>query len=102
KFATQKDRRRCPSAAEVQHPHAGPQVQRRREPLGHPERIRPPAGAGHDPFRVVLRRAGKSLRNEPLVQGHVDLLYRTLGMSRAWMPERGTSVGGWVLAPRLC
>ena len=29
-FAAQEDRRQCPPAAEVQHPHAGPQVQRRR------------------------------------------------------------------------
>ena len=48
-LAAQEDRRRRPPAAEVQHPHAGPQVQRRREPLGQPQRVGPAAGAGEDP-----------------------------------------------------
>ena len=34
KFTMQKDRRRRPATAEVQHPHGGSQVQRHREPLG--------------------------------------------------------------------
>ena len=71
-FAPQKDRRRRPSAAEVQHPHAGPQVQRRREPLSQPQRIGPAAGVGQDPFGVVLRRAGKSLGHVPIVWVHAD------------------------------
>src|SRR3989442_9019173 len=73
KFAVQKDRRRRPSATEVQHPHAGPQVQRRGKPLGDPEGVGPAAGAGDDPFGVVLGRAGKSFGEEPLVRGHVHL-----------------------------
>ena len=60
-FSSQEDRRRCPSAAEVQYAHAGPQVQRCGEPLAQPQRISGAAYAGENPFGMVLRRARKSL-----------------------------------------
>ena len=60
-FAVEEDRGCGASAAKVEYPHSRSQIERGREPLGHPEWIRGPADAGKEPFRVVLRRAGKSL-----------------------------------------
>ena len=57
----EEDRGGGASAAKVEYPHSRSQIKRGREPLGHPEWIRGPADAGKEPFRVVLRRAGKSL-----------------------------------------
>ena len=71
-FATEKDRRHRQPAAEVQHPHVGPQVERLGEPLGEPQRVGPAAGAGDDPFGMVFRRARESLRHQSLVCGHGD------------------------------
>ena len=62
-FAVEEDRRCGASAAKVEYPHSRSQIERGREPLGHPEWIRGPADAGKEPFRVVSRRAGKSLGN---------------------------------------
>src|SRR2546422_499423 len=66
-LAAEEDRRRRPPAAEVEHPQAGPQVQRGREPLGQPQRVGSAADAGDDPLGMVLRRAGRSLGDELLV-----------------------------------
>ena len=66
-FALEEDRGGGASAAKVEYPHSRLQIERGREPLGHPEWIRGPADAGKQPFRVVLRRAGKSLRMDEMV-----------------------------------
>jgi hypothetical protein len=66
-FAVEEDRGCGASAAKVEYPHSRSQIERGREPLGHPEWIRGPANAGKEPFRVVLRRAGKSLWNGGMV-----------------------------------
>src|SRR5215469_5264127 len=66
-FAVEEDRGCGASAAQVEYPHSRSQLERGREPLGHPEWIRGPADAGKEPFRVVLRRAGKSLGNGGMV-----------------------------------
>ena len=66
-----KEDGRCPAAAtEVQHAHAGPQVHRLGQPLGQPQRVGPAADAGDDPLGVVARRAGKPLRDKPLIHCH--------------------------------
>ena len=64
-FAVEEDRGGGASAAKVEYPHSRSQIKRGGEPLGHPEWIR--ADAGEEPFRVVLRRAGKSLWNSGMV-----------------------------------
>src|SRR5439155_6452565 len=71
-FSPQEHRRRCSSAAEIQYAHAGPQVQRRGEPLAQPQRIGRTADAGENPFGMVLRRTRKSLADQWLVRSHVN------------------------------
>ena|SRR5271156_4200613 len=66
-FSVKEDRGCGAAAAEVEHPHSRSQIERWREPLGHPKWIRGSAKAGKEPFRVVLRRAGKSLGNGGMV-----------------------------------
>ena len=62
-FAVEEDRGGGASAAKVEYSHSRLQIKRGHKPLGHPEWIRGPADAGKEPFRVVFRRAGKSLGN---------------------------------------
>src|SRR6185503_7871747 len=71
KFAAQEDGRRGASAAEIQHPHAGPQIHCAREPLGQPEGVCRAAGVRHDPFMIVSRGARKALRNGRRVWAHL-------------------------------
>jgi hypothetical protein len=76
-LAAEEDRRDCPAAAEVQHPHAGPQVEPFAEPLGEPQRVGRAAHAGDHPVGVVSRRAGKPVVEQPLVGDHVTSSGRT-------------------------
>jgi hypothetical protein len=62
-FAPQKDGRRGPPAAKIQHSQAGAQVQRRRKPLSNPEGIRTPTGIGLDPIGVISRSTRESVGN---------------------------------------
>ena len=62
-LAAEEDRRQSAPASEVQHPHAGPQVERFGEPLGQPQRVGAPADPRQHPLRVVSRGARKTLRD---------------------------------------
>ena len=57
-LAAQEDRRRRASTAEIQHPHAGPQVERLGQPLGQPQRVGPAAGTRRAPTRGGTSRRG--------------------------------------------
>src|SRR5205823_6216924 len=105
-LTVEEDRGQGAPAAEVQHAHAGPQIQHAGKPLGQPQRIGPAADAGNDPLGVIPRRAGKVLQDEPLI--HVDALPLglTRQMSRApWWhdgPRHSARVGSiWMLGGRL-
>src|SRR4051794_15889577 len=64
-FAVEEDRRCGASADKVEYPHSRLQIERGREPLGHPSWIRGPADAGKEPFQVVLPRAGTGTISRP-------------------------------------
>src|SRR5207247_6139528 len=105
-LTVEKDRGQGAPAAEVQHAHAGPQVQRPSKPLGQPQGIGPAADAGNDPPGVIRRRAGKVLQEEPLIHVAALPLGRTRQMSRApWWhdgPRHSARVGSiWMLGGRL-
>src|SRR5262245_36349118 len=70
-LAVEKNRRKRTSAAEVQHPHAGPQLDCFREPLGQPQRISSATDTGKYPLGVVTRRAWKPIAHQPLICAHV-------------------------------
>src|SRR5450432_3796749 len=57
-FAVEEDRGGGASAAKVEYPRSRSQIERGREPLGHPEWIRGPADAGKEPFRVYCEERG--------------------------------------------
>src|SRR5580692_5052877 len=69
-FAVEKDRRCRASAAEVEYAHAGPQIQRTSQPLGHPQRVSGAAGTGTNPFGIVLYGTREML--QPFVQHHMN------------------------------
>jgi hypothetical protein len=60
-FAVEKDGGKRAPTAKIEHTHAGTQVQRRRQPFGHEQRVGCARDPSQDPFRVVLRRARKTV-----------------------------------------